>query len=130
MTSRRPSHLVLTQPKEPCFQCRSQLHSANRCTLSRYACDKIYTICRIKTSLSNLVSCFGQRMRALANVFHRGENRGKIPCQRPNPRRYPFPSFKTHETSAPKSSFPYDRRCHLILPLPPVYTLPALYAHI
>ena len=42
--------------------------------------------CRIKTGHSNLVSCFGPRMRALAKVFHRGENRGKIPCQRPNPR--------------------------------------------
>ena len=42
--------------------------------------------CRIKTGHSNLVSCFGPRMRALAKVFCRGESRGKIPCQRPNPR--------------------------------------------
>ena len=43
-------------------------------------------ICRIKTGHSNLVSCFGPRMKALAKVFYRGESRGKIPCQRPNPR--------------------------------------------
>ena len=42
--------------------------------------------CRIKTGHSNLVSCFGPRMRALAKVFYRGESRGKIPCQRPNSR--------------------------------------------
>ena len=42
--------------------------------------------CRIKTGHSNLVSCFGLRMRALAKVFYRGKSRGKIPCQRPNPR--------------------------------------------
>ena len=40
-------------------------------------------ICRIKTGHSNLVSCLGPRMRALAKVFYRGESRGKIPCQRP-----------------------------------------------
>ena len=51
--------------------------------------------CRIKTSHSNLVSCFGPRMRALAKVFYRGESRGKIPCQRPNPTRYPFLPLKT-----------------------------------
>ena len=43
-------------------------------------------ICRIKTGHSNLVSRFGPRMRALAKVFYRGESRGKIPCQRPNPK--------------------------------------------
>ena len=37
---------------------------------------KRYT-CRIKTGRSNLVSCFGPRMRVLATVFHRGESRGK-----------------------------------------------------
>ena len=42
--------------------------------------------CRIKTGHSNLASCFGPRMRALAKVFYRGESRGKIPCQRPNPK--------------------------------------------
>ena len=74
-------------------------------------------ICRIKTGHSNLVSCFGPRMRALAKLFYRGESRGKIPCQRPNPRakhdtrfewpvsilimtRHPFLPFKTHKTSA------------------------------
>ena len=73
-------------------------------------------VCRIKTGHSNLVSCFGPRMRALAKVFYRGERRGKIPCQRPNLRaktwhkiwmtglnpnmtRYPFLPFKTHKTS-------------------------------
>ena len=122
-------HPVLSQPKEPCFQYCSQLHSANRYTLSRYACDKIYNICRIKSSLSNLVSCFGPRMMALVKVFYRGESRGKMPCQRPNPRPCPFLPFKTHETSAQQSSFTYDRRCHLILPLPPVHALPTLNAH-
>ena len=43
-------------------------------------------VCRIKTGHSNLVSCLGPRMRALARVFYRGKSRGKIPCQRPNPR--------------------------------------------
>ena len=73
--------------------------------------------CRIKTGHSNLVSCFGPRMRALAKVFYRGESRGKIPCQRPNLRAKtwhkiwmtgrnpnydttPFLPFKTHKTSA------------------------------
>ena len=68
-------------------------------------------VCRIKTGHSNLVSCFGPRMRYLAEVFYRGESRGKIPCQRPNPRfewpvsilimtRHAFIPFKTHKTSA------------------------------
>ena len=46
----------------------------------------LYLVCRIKTSHSNLVSCFCPRMRALAEVFYRGESRVKIPRQRPNPR--------------------------------------------
>ena len=45
-----------------------------------------YNVCSIKTGHSNLVSCFGLRMRALAKVCYRGDSRGKIPCQRPNPR--------------------------------------------
>ena len=74
-------------------------------------------VCRIKTGHSNLVSCFGPRMRALAKVFYRGESRGKIPCQRPNPRAKtwhkiwmtglnpnydttPIHSLQTHKTSA------------------------------
>ena len=43
-------------------------------------------ICGIKTGHSYLVSCFGPRMRSLAKVFYRGESRGIIPCQCPNPR--------------------------------------------
>ena len=33
----------------------------------------ICIICRIKTGHSNLVSCFGPRIRVLAKVFYRGE---------------------------------------------------------
>ena len=43
-------------------------------------------VCRIRTGHSNIVSYFGPRVRALAKLFYRGESRGKIPCQRPNPR--------------------------------------------
>ena len=102
-------------------------------------------ICRIKTGHSNLVSCFGPRMRALSKVFYRGESRGKISCQRPNPRAktwhkiwmtglnpnydtIPIPSLQNSQNKCKKSSFTYDRRRHLILPLPPVHTLPALNA--
>ena len=42
-------------------------------------------VCRIKSGHSNLESCFGPRVRALAKVFYRGESRGKISCLRPNP---------------------------------------------
>ena len=42
--------------------------------------------------------------------------------------RHPFLPFKTHKTSAKKSSFTYDHRRHLILPLPPVHALPTLNA--
>ena len=51
-----------------------------------YMWDFGILVCRIKTGHSNLVSCFGPRIRALAKVFYWGESRGKIPCQRPNPR--------------------------------------------
>ena len=101
--------------------------------------------CRIKTGHSNIVSCFGPRMRALAMVFYRGESRGKIPCQRPNPRAktwhkiwmtglnptydtIPIPSLQNSQNKCQKSSFPYDRRRHLILPLPPLHALPTLNA--
>ena len=57
-------------------------------------CNK-HRVCRIKTGHSNLVSCFGPRMRALAKVFYRGESRGKIPCQRPNPRAGLNPNYDT-----------------------------------
>ena len=91
-------------------------------------------VCRIKTGHSNLVSWFGPRMRALAKVFYRGESRGKIPCQRPNPRAktwhkiwmaglnpnydtIPIPSLQNSQNKCQKSSFTYDRRRHFILPL-------------
>ena len=94
--------------------------------------------CRIKTCHSNLVSCFGTRMRALAKVFYRGESRGKIPCQRPNPRdktwhknwmnglnpnhdTMPILSLQNSQNKYHKSSFTYNRRHHLTLPLPPVH---------
>ena len=106
-----------------------------------------YVVCRIKTGHSNLVSCFGPRMRVLAKVFYRGESRGKIPCQRPNPRaktRYkiwmtglnpnydtiPIPSLQNSQNKRQKSSFTFDRRRHLILPLQPVHVLPTLNARI
>ena len=102
-------------------------------------------VCRIKTGHSNLVSCFGPRMRALAKVFYRGESRGKIPCQRPNPRAKtwhkiwmtglnpnydttPIPSLQDSQNKCQKSSFTYDHRRHLILPLPPVCALPTVNA--
>ena len=101
--------------------------------------------CRIKTGHSNLVSCFGPRMRALAKVFYRGISRGKIPYQSPNPRAktwhkiwmtglnpnydtIPIPSLQNSQNKCQESSFIYDRRHHLILPLPPVHTLPTLNA--
>ena len=81
----------------------------------------------------------------LAKVFYRGESRGKIPCQRPNPRAktwhkiwmtgvnpnydtIPIPSFQNSQNKCQKSSFTYDRRRHLILPLPPVHALPSFNA--
>ena len=84
-------------------------------------------------------------MRALSKVFYRGESRGKIPCQRPNPRpkhdtRFAWPvsilimtrnsslPFKDSQNKYQKSSFTYDRRRHLILPLPPMHPLPILNA--
>ena len=64
-------------------------------------------ICRIKTGHSNLVSCFGPRMRALAKVFYQGESRGpkhdtrfEWPVSILIMTRYPFLPFKTHKTSA------------------------------
>ena len=101
--------------------------------------------CRIKTGHSNLVSCFGPRMRVLAKVFYRGESRGKIPVQRPNPRAKtwhkiwmtslnpnydttPIPSLQNSQNKCQKSSFIYDHRRHLILPLPPVHALPTVNA--
>ena len=100
---------------------------------------------RIKTGHSNLVSCFGPRMRALAKVFYRVESRGKIPCQRPNPRAKtwhkiwmtglnpnydttPIPSLQNSQNKCPKSSFTYDHRRHLILTLPPVHAFPIVNA--
>ena len=101
--------------------------------------------CTIKTGHSNLVSCFGPRMKALAKVFYRGESRGKIPCQRPNPRAKtwhkiwmtglnlnydttPIPFLQNSQNKCQKSSFTYDHRRHLILPLPPVHALPNVNA--
>ena len=101
--------------------------------------------CRIKIGHSNLVSCFGPRMGALAKVFYRGESRGKIPCQRPNPRAKtwhkiwmtglnhnydttPSHSLKNSHNKCQKSSFTYDHRRHFILPLPPVHALPTVTA--
>ena len=97
------------------------------------SCSKLqpcYT-CRIKTGHSNLVSCFGPRMRALAKVFYRGESRGKIPCQRPNPRAKTWhkiwmtslnpnydttsiPSRQNSQNKCQKSSFTYDHRRHFV----------------
>ena len=102
-------------------------------------------ICRIKTGHSNLVSCFGLRMRALAKVFYQGKSRGKIPCQRSNSRAKtwhkiwmtglnpncdttPIPSLQNSQNNGQKSSFTYDHLRHLILPLPPVHALPTVNA--
>ena len=76
-----------------------------------------YKNCRIKTGHSNLVSCFGPRMRALAKVFYRGQTevkyraiarirgpkhdtRFKWPVSILIMSRYPFLPFKTHKISA------------------------------
>ena len=109
-------------------------------------CLTPYTItCRIKTGHSNLVSCFGPRMRALAKVFYRGESRGKIPCQCLNPRAktrhkiwmtslnpnydtIPIPSLQNSQNKCQKSSFTYDGWRHLILPLQPVLAITTLNA--
>ena len=73
--------------------------------------------CKIKTGHSNLVSCFGPRMRALAKVLYRGEaeveycasarirgpkhdTRFEWPVSILIMTRYPFLLFKTHKTSA------------------------------
>ena len=115
------------------------------CTVSAHLQTSCCYNCRIKTGHSNLVSCFGPRMRALTKVFYRGKSRGKIPCQRPNPRAkhdtrflmtglnpnydtIPIPSLQNSQNKCQKSSFTYDHRCHLILPLPPVHALPTLNA--
>ena len=107
--------------------------------------DAMNITCRIKTGHSNLVSCFGPRMRALAKVFYRSESRGKIPCQRPNPRAKtwhkiwmtglnpnydttPIPSLQNSQNKCQKSLFTYDHRRHLILPLPSVHALPTVNA--
>ena len=108
-------------------------------------CIVLYCICRIKTGHSNPESCFGPRMRALAKVFYRGESRGKIPCQRPNPRAKTWHkiwmtglnpnydttaihSLKNSQNKCQKASFTYDHRRHLILPLQPVHALPTVNA--
>ena len=87
--------------------------------------------CRIKTGHSNLVSCFGPKMRALAN----------IPCQPSNPRAktwhkiwmtglnpnydtIPMSSLQNSQNKCQQSSFTFDRRRHLILPFPPEHTFP------
>ena len=82
-------------------------------------------IIRIETGHSNLVSCFGPRMRALAKVFYRGESRGKIPCQRPNPRAKTWhkiwmtdlnPTIKTQRisgTESPADCMPADKPTEL-----------------
>ena len=102
-------------------------------------------ICRIKTGHSNFVSCLGPMMSALAKVFYRGESRRIIPCQRQNPSAktwhkiwmtglnpnydtIPIPSLQNSQNKCQKSSFTYDRRRHLILPLSPVHSLPTLNA--
>ena len=46
----------------------------------------------------------------------------------PNYDTIPIPSSQNSQNKRQKSSFTYDRRCHLILPLPPVHTLPTLNA--
>ena len=101
--------------------------------------------CEIKTGHLNLVSCFGPRMRALVKAFCRGESRDKIPCQRLNPRAktwhkvwmtglnlnydtIPIPSLQNSQNKCQKSSFNYDHRRHLILPLPPLHALSTLNA--
>ena len=110
-----------------------------------YWCSVFIIVCKIKTGHSNLVSCFGPRMRALAKAFYRGESRGEIPCQRPNPRgktwhkiwmtglnpnfdTTPIPSLQNSQNKCQKSSFTYDHRRHSILPLPPVHALPIVNA--
>ena len=40
----------------------------------------------------------------------------------------PMSSFQNSQNKCRKSSFTNDRRCHLILPFPPVHTLPTLNA--
>ena len=126
------SQCTLGQPVA--FQWHSSVHWTSQCTLAHG-----------KGGHSNLVSCFGPRMRELAKVFYRGESRGKIPCQCPNPRAKtwhkiwmtglnpnydttPIPSLQNSQNKCQKSSFTYDHRRHLILPLPPVHALPTVNA--
>ena len=104
-------------------------------------------VCRIKTGHSNLVSRFargwGHWLRyfteAKAEVKYRANARIRQPKHDTRfewpvsvliMTRYPFLLFKTHKTSAKKSSFTYDRRHHLILPLLSVHALPTLNAHL
>ena len=74
----------------------------------------VWQVCRIKTGHSNLVSCFGPRMRALPKVFYRGGSRVKYrasarirgpkhdtrfewPVSILIMTRHPFIPFKTHK---------------------------------
>ena len=130
---------------EYCGPRRTTIRSQGGPWFRAKADQALEVVCRIKTGHSNLVSCFGPRMRALAKVFYRGESRGKIPCQRPNPRAKTWhkiwmtglnpnydttsiPSHRNSQNKCQKSSFTYDRRRHFILPLPPVQALPTLNA--
>ena len=105
-----------------------------------------YVTCRIKTGHSNLMSCFGPRMRALARYFTSAFTSVKYLSQHPHPRAktwhkiwmtslnpnydtIPIPSLQNSQNKCQKSSFTYDRRRHFILPLPPVHALPTLNAH-
>ena len=65
---------------------------------------------------------------AKAEVKYRASTR--IPCQRPNPNydTTPIPSLQNSQNKCQKSSFTYDHRRHLILPLPPEHALTTVNA--
>ena len=105
----------------------------------------MFVNCRIKTGYSNLVSCFGPRIRMLARYFTSAFASVKYLSQRPHPRAKtwhkiwmtglnpnydttPIHSLQNSQNKCQKSSFTYDHRRHLILPLPPVHALPTVNA--
>ena len=98
----------------------------------------------LRPVIPNLVSCFGPRMRVLAKVFYRGEAEVKYHASARiwGPKHetirmtglyldldtMPILSLQNSKNKCQKSSFTYDHRCQLILPFPPVHTLPTLNA--
>ena len=100
----------------------------------------IYLVCRIKTGHWNLVSCFGPRWGRWLRYFTEAKpapesestrtriHRIWITGLNPNYDWIPIPSLQNSQNKCPKSSFSYNRRRHLIMPFPPVRTLPTLNA--